>query len=212
MVNIGGATTSLAVFEEGELIHASILPVGADHITNDIAIGLRTSIDIAEKVKLEYGSSISHNIGKREEIDLSKIDSRDSGVVLRHHVVEIIEARMEEIFGMVERDLKKIGRSGLLPAGVVITGGGAKMPEIVELAKSLLKLPVQVGFPVNLGGIMDKVDDPSFATVIGLILWEKDKRESPVGHPESPKVIDKISHKAGGFMKLIKKLMERFLP
>lgn len=173
LIDIGGGTTSVAVFEESDLVHTAIIPVGAGHITNDIAIGLRTSIEVAEKIKLEYGSAISHDISKKEGIDLSQIDSSEEGVVSRHHVAEIIEARLEEIFSLVQKELKTIGKAGLLPSGAVLVGGGAKMTNATDLAKEVLGLPVQVGFPVGFGGILDKVDDPSFATVAGLILWNE---------------------------------------
>jgi cell division protein FtsA len=174
LVNIGSTTTSLAVFEEGDLLHVSIIPVGAGHITNDIAIGLRTSIDVAEQVKLQFGMALPQEVSKDEDIDLSKIDSQEEGLVSRYHVAEIIEARLEEILHFVNDELKAIGRAGLLPAGAVITGGGAKLPGVVELAKNILRLPAQVGYPQPLGGILDKVDDPEFSTALGLVLWAKD--------------------------------------
>lgn len=171
LIDIGGGTTSLAVYEERELIHLTVIPVGASHITNDVAIGLRTSIDVAEKVKIEYGSALPSEIGKQEQINLSGIDSSEEGSVSRQHVAEIIEARMEEILIMTEKELKKINRSALLPAGAVLTGGGAKLQGVVDIAKETLKLPAQVGFPVELSGLIDKVDDPSFSVAIGMILW-----------------------------------------
>ncbi len=210
LIDIGGGTTGISVFEDGDLIHTSVLPVGAGHITNDIAIGLRTSIDVAEKVKLEFGSAVPGDVNKKEEIDLSQVDSQESGSVSRFHVAEIIEARLEEIFGMVNQELKNIGKAGLLPAGAVITGGGANLPQIVDLAKNVLGLPAQVGFPVNLGGIMNKVDDPSFSTAIGLIIWnEEQKVNSKSG---TKKAFGNISNTTGETVKKMKKWMEKFLP
>lgn len=174
LVNIGGGTTSLAVFEEGEILHTAILPVGAGHITNDIAIGLRTSIDVAEKVKLEYGTALCREVNRKEEIDISRFDSQEEGYVSRYHVTEIIEARMSEILDMVQNELKKIGKAGLLPAGAILVGGGAKLPAVNDLAKEILKLPIQIGFPNGFTGVLDKVDDPSFATAAGLLLWSRD--------------------------------------
>jgi cell division protein FtsA len=171
LINIGGGATSLAVYEEGQLLYTSIIPIGAGHITNDIAIGLRTSVEVAEKIKLEYGYAKAKDVNEKEGIDLSKIDSQEEGVVSRYHVAEIIEARMEEIFDLVLKELKAIGKSGLLPAGAVLVGGGARMPQIIELAKEKLRLPIQIGYPIGFGGLLDKIDDPSFATVSGLILW-----------------------------------------
>lgn len=208
LVDIGGATTSLAVFEEGELLHAAILPIGSNHVTNDIAIGLRTSIEVAEKIKLEYGIADPDEVNRKEEIDLSKIDSSESGVVSRHHVAEIIQARIEEIFGMVNKELKIIGKVGLLPAGVVLTGGGAKLSQIAVLAKESLRLPIQIGFPIQLGGITDKVDDPSFATAVGLLLWEKEKK----GVFKERKILGGLSQKTGGVAKKVHGWLEKFLP
>ncbi len=169
LVNIGGSTTSLAVYEDGNLLHLAVLPVGSGHITNDVAIGLRTSIDVAEAIKLQYGTASPHEVGKREEIDLSLFDAHEEDMVSRHHVAEIIEARMEEIFSFVNAELKLIGRDGLLPGGAVLTGGGALLPGTVDLAKKSLRLPAQIGYPKPLGGILDQVDTPQFATVIGLV-------------------------------------------
>jgi cell division protein FtsA len=169
LLDLGGGTSGMAVFEEGDILHCQVLPVGSLHITNDIAIGLRTSIDVAEKVKLEYGSISPATSGKKDLIDLEKLGG-DEGQVSRHQVAEIIEARVNEILDLVNKELKRIDRAGLLPAGVVLVGGGAKLPGLVELTKEKLKLPVQIGRPLSLEGIVDQVDDPSFATVCGLIV------------------------------------------
>lgn len=172
LLNLGGATTSLMVFEEGDVLHTAILPIGSGHITNDIAIGLRTSITLAEKIKLEYGSALPAEINKREEIDLSELDSKEEGVVSRKHIAEIIEARSEEIFKMVDKELQKIDRSGLLPAGIVLTGGGTKLPGLIEVAKKEFRLPASLGYPLELGSsAVDKVNDLNFSTAVGLLYW-----------------------------------------
>ncbi len=213
LVDIGAATTSLAIYEESDLLHTAILPIGGSHITNDIAIGLRTSIDVAEKVKLEYGNAIPGEIGKKEEINLAEIDSNEEGAVSRAHVAEIIEARLEEIFSLVNKELKEIGRDKLLPAGVIITGGTAKLPGILDLAKNSLGLPAQTGFPVPLGGLVDKVDDPSFVTVLGLIIWEMEnfslerKRNFLSG-----KIVGNISGNVNSSIDSMKRWMGKFLP
>jgi len=170
-IDIGGETTSLAVFEERELLYLSVLPIGANHITNDVAIGMRTAVEVAEKAKLKYGSALPGEISKKEKINLSSLSSDDDGVISRHHVAEIIEARVEEIFELTEKELKKINRSALLPAGAILTGGGACLYGMVDVAKDKLKLPAQVGFPTGLSGLVDKIDDPSFSVAAGAILW-----------------------------------------
>lgn len=212
LINIGGGTTSLAVYEEGDLIHTAILPVGAGHITNDIAIGLRVSIDVAEKIKLEYGSAISHNVGKKEGIDLVQIDSQEEGIISRYHVVEIIEARLEEIFSLIKKELIAIGKSELLPSGAVLVGGGAKMIYIADLAKEKLGLPVQIGFPSGFSGILDKVDDPSFSTVLGLISWDQEQKDYQDSGLSKLKKLDFFPNKNGEIFEKIKSLFEKFLP
>jgi cell division protein FtsA len=209
LIDIGGGTTSLAVYEEGDLVHTTILPVGAGHVTNDIAIGLRTSIEVAEKIKLEYGSALAKDISKKEGIDLAQIDSKEEDVVSRHHVAEIIEARLEEIFSLVQKELKLIGKAGLLPSGAVLVGGGAKMTNVAELAKDVLGLPVQIGFPTGLGGMLDKVDDPSFATVAGLILWG---RQQETSQTSSGFFSSAFTHGSGETMNKLKGLFKKFLP
>ena len=175
VIDIGKGTTGVSVYEDGNILHSVVIPIGSGHITNDIAIGLRTSIDLAEKIKLEYGTVKSKELAKKDKIDISKIDSNEEGVFTRKYLAEIIEARVEEIFFIVDKELKKIDKSGMLPAGSVLTGGGAKMQGMISMAKEKLRLPSQIGIPTELNGIIDKVDDPSFATVIGLIMWETDE-------------------------------------
>ena len=176
-VDIGGGTTGIAVYEEGDLLHASIVPLGGVHITNDIAIGLRVPVDVAESIKIEYGSALPGEISKRDIIDVSYIDNSESGSVSRRELCEIIEARLSEIFDLVNKELKKIGKEAFLPGGVVLVGGGAKTSNIVDLAKQKMRLPVQIGFPREVEGIVERVDDPVYATSLGLVFWGLDSRE-----------------------------------
>ncbi len=213
LIDIGGGTTSVAVFEENDLLHATILPVGGNHITNDIAIGLRTSIDVAEKVKLEYGNASPREIGKKEEINLAEIDSQEEGIVSRYHVAEIIEARLEEILTLVNKELKSIGREKLLPAGAVIVGGTAKLPGVVDLTKNILGLPAQAGFPMQLSGLIDQVDEPTYVTAVGLIMWglENAAVKSGAGLIKN-KLIDNFSSGMGTSLGGMKKWLGKFLP
>ncbi len=170
-VDIGSGGTAITVFEEGMMLHTVVIPVGGENVTNDIAIGLRTSIDTAEKIKIEYGSCVPEDVNDRETIDLSLLSKIDMQKVSKKTMVEIIEARYQEIFLLVKEELKKIHRDGMLPAGVVLTGAGSKMSGVIDLARDTLNLPVQIGFPQNFDGIVDKIDDPAYATAIGLIHW-----------------------------------------
>ena len=207
VIDIGKGTTGVSVFEDGNILHLAVIPIGAGHITNDIAIGLRTSIDVAEKIKLEYGTALAQDVAKKDKINIADIDQNEEGEFSRKYIVEIIEARVEEIFFLVDKELKKVDRSGMLPAGVVLTGGGAKMPEIVKLAKKILKLPAQIGFPKELGGVVDKVDDPSFATAVGLIMWDADEN----GVFSSGKSKFRLPSFSGAGQK-VRKIFKTFLP
>jgi len=211
LVDIGGGATSLAVFEENDLLHTAIVPLGGNHITNDIAIGLRTSIDVAEKVKLEFGNAMPREISKKEDINLAEFDPQEEGIVSRYHVSEIIEARLEEIFTLINKELKKIGKDKLLPAGIVLTGGTAKLPGCVDLAKNILGLPAQTGFPEPLGGLVDKVDEPSFVTAVGLILWGAEDVLRK-GSSIRGKLAGNITGNVGEKVTNIKKWFGKFLP
>lgn len=202
VLDFGGGTTGLTVFEEGEIVHACVLPIGGTHITNDLAIGLRTSVDVAEKAKVEYGLASPEEVGKKEIIDLSKIGGEEE--VPRKYIAEIIHARLDEILSLVNRELKKIGRQGLLPAGVVLVGGGAKIPGIAEMAKQELKLPTQIGFPINVEGVLNRVDDPAFATVIGLASWVSRGTAKNVRLTGSPVFNNVLSR--------VKKFLKSFIP
>ncbi len=206
-LDLGGGTAGLTIFEEGDIVHSCVLPIGSSHITNDIAIGLRSDIDLAERIKLEYGAAISSEIDKKDLIDLSKLSmGGEKGIIPRVEVVNIIEARISEILELVGKELKKVDRQGLLPAGVVLLGGGAKVPGLVDLTKEELKLPVQVGFPLDLDGPMDDVDDPSFATAIGLILWHLDGQD----RDKENTALSKFS--LSPFFRKVKEWLKGFLP
>ncbi|MFC1700968.1 cell division protein FtsA [Patescibacteria group bacterium] len=209
-LDLGGGTAGLTIFEEGDIIHSCVLPIGSSHITNDIAIGLRSDIDLAERIKLEYGAAITSEINRKDIVDLSKISlGGEKGSIPRVEVVKIIEARIGEILYLVNKELKKIDRQGLLPAGVVLLGAGAKIPGLVDLTKDELKLPAQIGFPLELDGPMDEVDDPAFATAIGLVLWSADKIDRDKKHRNG------ISFRGFSFFSpigKIKELLKGFLP
>ena len=179
LVDIGANTTSYAVFEEGELITCGVVPVGSTHITNDIAIGLRTNIDLAELIKLKYGYALADKIGEKEEIDLSKLDKNETERVNMKYIAEIIEARLNEIFLIIQDNLVKVNCNTSLPAGIVITGGGSKIEGVVELTKETMRLPAQIGKPgVEISGLIDKLSDPIYSTTIGLMIWGKERPTS----------------------------------
>lgn len=171
LVNIGASTTSLLVFEEGDILHVAVLPVGASHITNDIAIGLRTNIDIAEEIKLRYGQAVPAAAGRNDEVEMRQFSEEEEGSFSKRQLAEIIEARVEEIFHMVDKELRLVNRSGKLPSGVILTGGGAKLPGIVAAAKREFRLPASIGLPLGVNSAIERLHDPALTTAIGLLLW-----------------------------------------
>lgn len=200
VLDLGAGTVGMTVYEERKLLHVHILPIGSAHITNDIAIGLRSSIETAEKIKLTYGSCLPDEVTKKDNIDLSKIDEKEEGVANRKEIAKIIEARIEEIFDLINKELKKIDRERLLPSGVILVGGGSKIPGIIDLVKERLKLPAQLGYPQGIDGLVEKVDDPAFATAVGLIFWGLEMSKEGEGErlffaskvPSTVNTIDKI--------------------
>lgn len=183
VIDLGAGSTDMAVFEEGQLIHAASIPIGSAHITNDIAIGLRTNLDVAENIKIKYGSTLPDKIRESEQINLASLDPAEDERISRRHVAEIIEARISEIFQLIKEELQKVGRDGLLPGGIVFTGGGSELEGLTELAKEQLRLPAQLGYPVaNFSGMVDKLDSPIYSTSIGLVLWGIEEASSSLGN------------------------------
>jgi len=164
VLDIGAKTTGMAVFEQGNLIHLMVLPIGSGHITNDIAVGLKCDIDIAEKIKLEFGSVSFQESNKREKIKLSE---EETLVFSRKQLAKIIEPRIIEIFREVNKELKKVSSQRLLAGGVVLTGGGSKLAKIKELAKKEFRLNCRLGVPKNFS---PAIDDPRLSVVCGLVL------------------------------------------
>ena len=204
VVNIGGSTTSVLVYEEGDILHAAVLPIGSEHVTSDLAIGLKSSIEVAEYVKRDFGACVAGDISKKERMDLVNAGGEMNEDVSLKHIAEIIQARMEEILEKVEQEFIKAGRSQLLPAGVVFTGGGAKVARLIELAKYKLGLPASLGYPFDVRSASEKVNDLSFATAIGLAKWGAKIRQgkTPMGM-SSQKGVEKISRRGEEWVKAL---------
>jgi cell division protein FtsA len=172
VVDIGSSSTNLAVYEEWALISAGVLPIGGEHVTSDLALGLRISIDTAEQLKLHYGDlTIREGKWTDEEIDLSTLSNMDTISISRKFMNEIIQARYEEIFHHIVMELKKVGRDGMLPEGIVITGGGAKMRWLVDLARTYMRLPASIGVPDQVEWVSGtSISDPIYSSVVGNLL------------------------------------------
>jgi cell division protein FtsA len=171
LVDIGGGTTDIAVFSEGSLKHTAVLPVGGNYVTSDIATGLRTPLAEAEKIKIKYGCAFMPLIPKDEMIEVPSVGGREPREVSRHILGRIIEPRMDEILTMVQKEINRSGCEDILAAGIVLTGGGAILEGVPELAEQIFNVPVRRGLPIGVGGLTAIIESPVFATGVGLILY-----------------------------------------
>jgi cell division protein FtsA len=189
VVDIGGGTTDIATWVEGSVRHTAVLGIGGNHFTNDIAIGLRTPPAEAEKIKIRYGCASSELVKDNETIEVPSVGGRPSRILSRQLLAEIIEPRAEEIFTLVAREIEKMGYEDRVASGVVITGGTSCLAGMVEVAERVLNLPVRRGTPSGVGGLIDIVNSPMYATGVGLILYAHRNQEK-----EDP------SHRGGGHL------------
>jgi cell division protein FtsA len=190
LVDIGAGTTNLIVFEDGEVQHIAVLPIGGQHITNDLAIGLKTDLDVAEKVKVEHATL---RAGAKKTSANVKIGNTTQSFAF-DDVTMVVEARVEELLEYIDKELQKIKRSRKLPGGIVLTGGTAKLPGIDEVAREKLQLPARIGKLQNIGGLVDTVEDQTFTTVVGLMLLDM------LLLPSLPPVHGKSSQQARNFV------------
>ena len=171
LVDIGGGTSDLAVFSSGAIKYTSVLAFGGSNITNDIAIGLRTPLEEAEKIKKKFGCAFANMIGANETIEVPSVGGRKPRTLMRKTLADIIEPRVEEISSLIYDEIKKSGLEKVLASGVVLTGGCANLEGIPELAESVFNLPTRRGYPVGVGGLVDVVNNPIYATGVGLLLY-----------------------------------------
>jgi len=177
LVDIGGGTTDIAIFVGGSIAYTVVIPVGGNHFDRDIAYGLSTTLSEAERIKKEYGYALRSLIPNDELIEVRNIGDEKTRELPQRLVGEIVEARMQEIFDLVKREIAKSGYQDLIPAGMVVTGGTALLKGIVEAAKGSLDLPVRVGVPQRVGGLTEEVSSPIYATGVGLVLYGKQNYE-----------------------------------
>jgi len=171
LMDIGGGTTNIAIFSKGSIKHTSVLPLGGNHITGDIAVGLRTPIIEAEKIKKRYGCAFPSIVDRSETIEVPSVGGREPRVLPRRQLCEIIEPRAEEILSLVKRELVKSNCEESVASGIVITGGTALLEGLPELAEKVFNLAVRVGYPTGIGGLSDVVNNPMYSTGVGLVLY-----------------------------------------
>lgn len=210
LIDMGASNTSIAVFEESALIHSKVIPIGSNHITNDIAIGLKITLEAAEKIKVNEVTLDNDKINESSKVDLSKYDKNEKEKPNLKYVCEIAEARLNEIFSLIKQELSDIERDEMLPAGAVLVGGGAKVDGIEAFTKSHLGLPAQIGKPyLEISGIVDKLDDPEYATAVGLMMWGLDEKQTNVSN--RPRLGLQIGN-LGGALDKIKEVFKNFIP
>lgn len=170
LVDIGGGTADLAIFSEGAIVHTSVLPLGGNHLTTDIALGIRTPQNEAEQIKRDFGCALVEQVDATEMIEVPSVGGRRPRALSRQILCEIIEARVEEIFQLVREEIRNTAYEDLLASGVVLTGGTSQLAGIAEIAEDVLGLPIRIGIPRDVGGLVDVVRSPVHATGVGLIL------------------------------------------
>jgi len=180
LLDIGGGTTELVVFGNGMLRHASAISVGGDHFTNDLAVGLRTPIPEAEKIKREYGCVFKKLIHEDHAIEIASVGDRPPRTVFTRMLNEIVEPRAQELLSLVRDELQRGGFGALIPAGLVLSGGGAHLKGLTELAEGMFNLPVRLAAPRGLEGMPEQLSQPEYATVVGLLLYgARARRQAP---------------------------------
>ena len=171
LIDIGGSTTGIAIFSEGSIKHTAILPVGGNYLTSDIATGLRTPFNDAERIKIRYGCAVTARIPKEEIIEVPSVGGREDRQVSRQILGRIVEPRMEEILNLALKEIVRSGYEDLLAAGVVLTGGTALLSGINEMAEQIFDMPVRMGNPTGVGGLCDVVNSPAYTVGVGLIVY-----------------------------------------
>ena len=201
LIDIGGGTTDIAIYERGSLWYTTVMPIGGDNFTNDLAIGLRTAISEAEKIKKRYGCVVSSLSEEDETIEVKSVGGRKPRILPKKIIVDIIQPRAEEIFRLINEDIKRMGYEKSLNSGLVLTGGGALLEGLEEIAEEIFDLPVRRGNPTGVIGLVDRINSPEYATSIGLLLYGYKQKFAPGA---------KRREKRGFFKNILEWLKENF--
>ena len=200
LVDMGGGTTDIAVYHDGTLKHTAVLGIGGNHVTNDIAAGLRTPFHDAERIKRRYGYAKARMATAEERVEVPSVGGKGAGTVSRQILCEIIEPRLDEIFELIQREVAKSGYEGSLASGVVITGGSMLLPGAVEVAERTFGLPVRLGVPAHVGGLVDVIDSPAYSAGVGLVLHGMKRQERAVFRPRDDKILTKVKHRMSDWL------------
>jgi cell division protein FtsA len=200
LVDIGGGTTDIAIFSQGAIQHTAVIAIGGQHLTNDIAVGLRTPQEEAEQIKRRYGCATSKLIDKNEVIEVPSIGGRKTRVLSRQILGDILEPRVEEIFELVRREIDRMKLTELLASGVVLTGGSTLLPGTVEVAEEIIGLPVRLGVPQGVGGLVDEVKSPMYSTGVGLILYGAEQSDQRLFRARDENIYAKVRKRMGAWL------------
>lgn len=182
LIDIGGGTSDIAVFSEGAIRHTGVIPIAGDQVTNDLAIALRTPTQSAENVKIQYAQALRQLANADEIIDIQSVGDREAKRVSRLTLAEVVEPRFEELFTLIQAELRRNGIEDLLGSGIVLTGGSSRMEGVIELAEEIFRMPVRLGVPRDITGLADAVRNPIYATGVGLLLYGKNSQEQGRSH------------------------------
>jgi cell division protein FtsA len=195
IIDLGGGTTDLVIFSNGAIKHTAVVALAGNHITNDISMGLRTPLEEAEKIKKRYGCALTSLVQKDETIEVPSVGGRNPRVLSRQTLAEIVEPRVEEILTLVHHEVMKTGYANLIASGIILTGGTAVLEGLPELAEQIFNLPVRRGIPIGIGGLVDLVNSPMYATGVGLVLYgSKHETQSKFKIGEA-NIFSKVTHR-----------------
>jgi cell division protein FtsA len=200
LVDMGGGTTDIAIYHDGTVKHTAVLSIGGNHVTNDIAAGLRAPFNDAERLKQRYGYATAAMVTGDERVDVPSVAGKGAGTISRQILCEIIEPRLDEIFELVQKEITKSGLEGSLASGMVVTGGSMLLPGAVEMAERCLGLPVRLGVPTHVGGLVDIIDNPVYAAGVGLVLHGMRRQERGIFHVRDEKILSKVKHRMSDWL------------
>jgi cell division protein FtsA len=200
LVDMGGGTTDIAVYHDGTVKHTAVLGIGGNHVTNDIAAGLRTPFNDAERLKKLYGFAAAGMVNGHERVEVPSVAGKGGGTVSRQILCEIIEPRFDEIFELVQKEIAKSGLDGVLASGIVVTGGSMLLQGAVEMAERRFGLPVRLGVPARVGGLIDILNNPVYSASVGLVLYGMRRQERGVFRARDDKILSKVKHRMSDWL------------
>jgi cell division protein FtsA len=195
LIDMGGGTTDIALFHEGGVKHTAVLAIGGNHLTSDIAAGLRTPAAEAERIKQRHGSARASAVSKDERVEVPSVGGRNPRTIARQVLCEIIEPRLEEIFQLIRQEIGKSGYEGSLTSGIVFTGGSTLLPGMIEMAEETFRIPVRLGVPTHIGGLIDVVSSPVYATGVGLVLYGMKRQEKSFFRIRDDNIFGKVKNR-----------------